>query len=128
MAVKKYKKTKPLTEEVIVDIIINWRLGEDSDSDLDSVDEELGVVKAEASTKTPPKQDNIAPEEESEGIAEVKATELEEIFTTTSNDMEWQHIRTEALYTLSKEQDLVIVREFFYLLVRATAYLSVYSW
>ncbi|GBC32249.2 hypothetical protein RhiirA1_439517 [Rhizophagus irregularis] len=33
-----------------------------------------------------------------------KLTELEEIFTTTSNDMEWQHIRTEALYTLSKEQ------------------------
>ncbi|PKY16838.1 hypothetical protein RhiirB3_484098 [Rhizophagus irregularis] len=63
MAVKKYKKTTPLTEEVIVDIIINWRLGEDSNSDLDSVDEELGVVKAEASTKTPLKQDNIAPEE-----------------------------------------------------------------
>ncbi|PKK77310.1 hypothetical protein RhiirC2_771475 [Rhizophagus irregularis] len=37
--------------------------GEDSNSDLDSVDEELGVVKAEASTKTPLKQDNIAPEE-----------------------------------------------------------------
>ncbi|POG65520.1 hypothetical protein GLOIN_2v1781669 [Rhizophagus irregularis DAOM 181602=DAOM 197198] len=60
MAVKKYKKTTPL---VIVDIIINWRLGEDSNSDLDSVDEELRVVKAEASTKTPLKQDNIAPEE-----------------------------------------------------------------
>jgi hypothetical protein len=30
---------------------------------LDSVDEELGVAKAEASTKTPLKQNNIAPEE-----------------------------------------------------------------
>ncbi|CAB4428451.1 unnamed protein product [Rhizophagus irregularis] len=30
--------------------------GEDSNSDLDSVDEELGVAKAEASTKTPLKQ------------------------------------------------------------------------
>ncbi|CAB4485344.1 unnamed protein product [Rhizophagus irregularis] len=75
MAVKKYKKTTPLTEEVIVDMIINWKLGEDLDSDSDSVDEE-------------------PEDEESEGMAEVKVklTELEEIFTTTSNDMEWQHI------------------------------------
>ncbi|CAB4402218.1 unnamed protein product [Rhizophagus irregularis] len=86
MAVKKYKKTTPLTEEVIVDMIINWKLGEDLDSDSDSVDEEPG-------------------DEESEGMAEVKVklTELEEIFTTTSNDMERQHI---TLYTLSKEQGL----------------------
>ncbi|GET63930.1 uncharacterized protein OCT59_005666 [Rhizophagus irregularis] len=102
MAVKKYKKITPLTEEVIVGMIINWRLGADSDSDSDSVDEEPGVIKAEASTKTPLKQNNIAPKEVvevSEGMTEVKAklTELKEIFTTTSNDMEWQHIRTEAL-------------------------------
>ncbi|PKK79427.1 hypothetical protein RhiirC2_769174 [Rhizophagus irregularis] len=102
MAVKKYKKITPLTEELIVGMIINWRLGADSDSDSDSVDEEPGVIKAEASTKTPLKQNNIAPKEVvevSEGMTEVKAklTELKEIFTTTSNDMEWQHIRTEAL-------------------------------
>ncbi|CAB5388693.1 unnamed protein product [Rhizophagus irregularis] len=35
----------------------------DSDSDSDSVDEEPGVIKAEASTKTPLKQNNIAPKE-----------------------------------------------------------------
>ncbi|PKY58344.1 hypothetical protein RhiirA4_429644 [Rhizophagus irregularis] len=63
MAVKKYKKITPLTEEVIVGMIINWRLGADSDSDSDSVDEEPGVIKAEASTKTPLKQNNIAPKE-----------------------------------------------------------------
>ncbi|CAB4384774.1 unnamed protein product [Rhizophagus irregularis] len=63
MAVKKYKKITPLTEELIVGMIINWRLGADSDSDSDSVDEEPGVIKAEASTKTPLKQNNIAPKE-----------------------------------------------------------------
>uniref|UniRef100_U9UE24 Uncharacterized protein n=1 Tax=Rhizophagus irregularis (strain DAOM 181602 / DAOM 197198 / MUCL 43194) TaxID=747089 RepID=U9UE24_RHIID len=95
MAVKKYKKTTPLTEEVIVDIIINWRLGEDSNSDLDSVDEEPGELRL----KPQPKLKNKIilrrkKFEESEGMAEakVKLTELEEIFTTTSNDMEWQHI------------------------------------
>ncbi|CAB5319675.1 unnamed protein product [Rhizophagus irregularis] len=91
MAVKKYKKITPLTEEVIVGMIINWRLGADSDSDSDSVDEEPGVIKAEASTKTPLKQNNIAPKEV---IGKSKA---DKIFITTSNDMEWLHIRTEAL-------------------------------
>ncbi|CAB5176002.1 unnamed protein product [Rhizophagus irregularis] len=94
MAVKKYKKITPLTEEVIVGMIINWRLGADSDSDSDSVDEEPGVIKAEASTKTPLKQNNIAPKEVVYDRGKSKA---DEIFTTTSNDMEWQHIRTEAL-------------------------------
>ncbi|PKY50171.1 hypothetical protein RhiirA4_466504 [Rhizophagus irregularis] len=105
MAVKKYKKTTPLTEEVIVDMIINWKLGEDLDSDSDSVDEEPGELRLKPQPKLKNKIILRRKNEESEGMAEVKVklTELEEIFTTTSNDMERQHI---TLYTLSKEQGL----------------------
>ncbi|CAB4445874.1 unnamed protein product [Rhizophagus irregularis] len=55
----------PLTppDRIYMELANMARLGEDSNLDLDSVDEELGVVKAEALTKTPLKQDNIAPEE-----------------------------------------------------------------
>ncbi|PKC08254.1 hypothetical protein RhiirA5_417151 [Rhizophagus irregularis] len=94
MAVKKYKKTTPLTEEVIVDMIINWKLGEDLDSDSDSVDEKPGELRLKPQPKLKNKIILRRKNEESEGMAEVKVklTELEEIFTTTSNDMEWQHI------------------------------------
>ncbi|PKK62608.1 hypothetical protein RhiirC2_790127 [Rhizophagus irregularis] len=91
MAVKKYKKTAPLTEEVIVDMIINWKLGEDLDSDSDSVDEEPEKLRLKPQPKLKNKIILRRKNEESEGMAEVKVklTELEEIFTTTSNDMEW---------------------------------------
>jgi thioredoxin-related protein len=75
----------------------------------------LSIARPEASTKTPLKRDNITPEEVAEVIKDYRAkkieyrryqevetnaeqaikdklTELERIFSTTSNEMEWKKL------------------------------------
>uniref|UniRef100_U9SHN9 Uncharacterized protein n=1 Tax=Rhizophagus irregularis (strain DAOM 181602 / DAOM 197198 / MUCL 43194) TaxID=747089 RepID=U9SHN9_RHIID len=89
----------------------------------------FGIFQAGSLDQTPLKRDNITPEEVVEVIKDYRAkkieykryqedetnaeqaikdklTEFERIFSTTSNEMEWEEIRTAALKNLGSEKGL----------------------
>ncbi|CAB4473447.1 unnamed protein product [Rhizophagus irregularis] len=73
MAASRYQNRTLITEEIIVDMIKKWRVGNDMDSDL--MNGEIAAKKVDISPNKPLKWDNIAPETVIETIKEYCANE-----------------------------------------------------
>ncbi|PKY24316.1 hypothetical protein RhiirB3_471918 [Rhizophagus irregularis] len=95
--------SKTPDENEVVEMIKNWRVGEDNTQD--QIDTS-GKKEEQVSLK----KDNVAPEEvyqESthEGLVD-KLKEVKEIFNQTSNEMEWNKINDEAINTIRSEHGI----------------------
>ncbi|PKC63323.1 hypothetical protein RhiirA1_443404 [Rhizophagus irregularis] len=95
--------SKTPDENEVVEMIKNWRVGEDNTQD--QIDTS-GKKEEQVSLK----KDNVAPEEvyqESthEGLVD-KLKEVKDIFNQTSNEMEWNKINDEAINTIRSEHGI----------------------
>ncbi|PKY17720.1 hypothetical protein RhiirB3_522194 [Rhizophagus irregularis] len=98
--IKKKSVDKPIDEEEVVNLIKKWIVGDD-------LEEEKEENKVETSKKKNLKKDNIP----TDGVVEESDNnDLEEI--TTSNDMEWAYIRTEAIEEMKDANGLKTDEEF----------------
>ncbi|GET59600.1 hypothetical protein GLOIN_2v1881393 [Rhizophagus irregularis DAOM 181602=DAOM 197198] len=118
-AEKPLRISKTPDENEVVEMIKNWRVGEENSSDQNDTSENKGQQL---------KKDNVAPEEVVEIIKDYRTTnkikyvqyqesthdgslvdklkEVKDIFNQTSNEMEWEKINIEAVDELRKEQGI----------------------